>query len=49
MTHLEIPNNIFNLGKRGMHIPKNEVPPVPEIQGKAKTTKERAKPITEKK
>lgn len=24
---------------------KNEVPPVPEIQGKAKTTKEKAKPI----
>ena len=30
------------------HIPKNDVPPVPEIQGKAKTTKEKAKPITEK-
>lgn len=27
--------------------PKNEEPPVPEIQGKAKTTKEKAKPITE--
>lgn len=25
------------------HIPKNDVPPVPEIQGKAKTTKEKAK------
>lgn len=36
-------------GRQGMHIEKNEVPPVPEIQGKAKTTKERAKPITEKK
>lgn len=28
--------------------PRNEVSPVPEIQGKAKTTKEKAKPITEK-
>lgn len=28
--------------------PKNEVAPVPEIQGKAKTTKQKAKPITEK-
>jgi hypothetical protein len=28
--------------------PKNEVPPVPEIQGKAKTTKTKAKPIQEK-
>ena len=27
--------------------PKNEEPPVPEIQGKAKTTKEKAKAITE--
>ncbi len=27
--------------------PKNEVPPVPELQGKAKRTKEKAKPITE--
>lgn len=25
--------------------PKNDVPPVPEIQGKAKHTKEKAKPI----
>ena len=33
---------------RKIHIPKNEVEPVPEIQGKAKTTKEKAKPITEK-
>lgn len=30
------------------YVPKNEVAPVPEIQGKAKTTKEKAKPITEK-
>lgn len=29
------------------HFPKNDVPPVPEIQGKAKMTKEKAKPITE--
>lgn len=27
--------------------PRNEMPPVPEIQGKAKSTKEKAKPITE--
>ena len=27
--------------------PKNEVPPVPELQGKAKRTKEKAKPIPE--
>ena len=26
-------------------IPKNEMPPVPEIQGKAKSGKEKAKPI----
>ena len=28
--------------------PKNEIPPVPELQGKAKFTKEKAKPLTEK-
>lgn len=28
--------------------PKNEAPPVPEIQGKAKRTKEKANPITKK-
>ena len=27
--------------------PKNQVPPVPELQGAAKHTKEKAKPITE--
>lgn len=27
------------------HIPKNEVPPVPEIQGKAKSGKVKAKPM----
>jgi hypothetical protein len=27
------------------HIPKNDMPPVPEIQGKAKSGKEKAKPI----
>ncbi len=27
--------------------PRNEAPPVPEIQGRAKTSKEKAKPITE--
>lgn len=29
--------------------PKNEVPPVPEIQGKAKSGKEKAKPIIDAK
>ena len=28
-----------------LHIPKNDVKPVPEIQGKAKCGKEKAKPI----
>lgn len=28
-----------------LHIKKNEVPPVPEIQGKAKSGKQKAKPI----
>jgi len=28
-----------------MHLPKNSVPPVPEIQGKAKSGKEKAKPM----
>ena len=28
--------------------PKNDVSPVPELQGKAKMTKEKAKPVTEK-
>lgn len=27
------------------HIPKNDVPPVPGIQGRAKTTKEKAGPM----
>ena len=27
--------------------PKNDVPPVPELQGKPKYTKQKAKPITE--
>ena len=27
--------------------PRNELPPVPELQGKAKPTKQKAKPITE--
>lgn len=43
------------MAKQGMkrpqrtHVkPRNEVPPVPEIQGKAKRTKAKAKPITEK-
>jgi hypothetical protein len=32
---------------RKTHIPKNDVPPVPELQGKAKHGKEKAKPIHE--
>ena len=28
-----------------MHIPKNDVTPVPELQGKAKSGKEKAKPL----
>ena len=40
------------MAKQGMKRPeythtKNEVPPVPELQGKAKRTKEKAKPLTE--
>lgn len=42
------------MAKQGMKRPevthvktRNEVPPVPELQGKPKTTKEKAKPITE--
>ncbi len=42
------------MAKQGMkrpqrtHVkPRNEAPPVPELQGKAKSTKEKAKPITE--
>ena len=30
---------------RKTHIPKNDVAPVPELQGKAKSGKEKAKPI----
>ena len=43
-----------DMAKRGMkridrtHVkPRNEVTPVPELQGAAKHTKEKAKPITE--
>lgn len=42
------------MAKRGMkridltHVkPRNQLPPVPELQGAAKHTKEKAKPITE--
>lgn len=42
------------MAKKGMarpnwtHVqPRNEVPPVPQIQGKAKQGKERAKPIVD--
>lgn len=31
-----------------LHIPKNETAPVPELQGKAKLSNEKAKPVTEK-
>lgn len=30
---------------RKTRFPKNDAPPVPEIQGKAKTTKQKANPI----
>lgn len=33
-------------GTQKMNIPKNDVHPVPEIQGKAKTGKKKARPIT---
>ena len=42
------------MAKEGMKRPevgpkqKNTVPPVPELQGGAKRTKEKAKPVTEK-
>lgn len=42
------------MAKQGMKRPeigpkhKNDAPPVPELQGGAKRTKEKAKPITEK-
>ena len=52
-----IPNNDVRgeaMAKKGMKRPerthtrpRNEVPPVPELQGRAKTAKEKAKPITE--
>lgn len=32
--------------KQRNHFPKNEVTPVPEIQGKAKKTKKKAKPTS---
>ena len=32
-------------GRQRMNIPKNELEPVPEIQGKAKAGHEKAKPI----
>ena len=32
-------------GTQGMHIPKNDAKPVPEIQGKAKAGHEKANPI----
>ncbi len=42
------------MAKQGMkrpekqHQPKNSIPPVPELQGRPKTSDEKAKPITEK-
>lgn len=35
-------------GDHRMNIPKNNVPPVPELQGKAKLAGKKAKPITER-
>lgn len=32
---------------RKSHFPKNDAAPVPELQGKAKLSNEKAKPITE--
>lgn len=32
-------------GNKKQHFTKNDVPPVPELQGKAKHTKEHANPI----
>jgi len=32
-------------GNEGMHIPKNDAKPVPELQGKAKSGHEKANPI----
>lgn len=32
-------------GRQGMNIPKNEIEPVPEIQGNAKSGKKRATPV----
>lgn len=34
-------------GRQRMNIPKNDVPPVPEIQGKAKAGHKKANPITD--
>lgn len=36
-------------GRQRMHIPRNEVEPVPEIQGKAKSGKKKANPINDPK
>ncbi|MBH1940125.1 hypothetical protein I5677_04350 [Mobilitalea sibirica] len=36
-------------GHPGIHIQKNKVEPVPEIQGRAKTSKRKANPIGEPK
>ncbi|NLK74533.1 MAG: hypothetical protein GX288_04510 [Clostridiales bacterium] len=36
-------------GKHRMNIPRNDYPPVPEIQGKAKSGKKKANPLTEPK
>lgn len=39
------PGDIHGGRKPAEHSQKNEVPPVPEIQGKAKTTKEKSNPV----
>lgn len=36
-------------GRQRMNIPKNDYPPVPELQGKEKTGKKKANPFTEPK
>ncbi len=35
-------------GHQKMHIPKNDAPPVPELQGKAKSAGKKAKPPAER-
>lgn len=39
------PGDIHGGRNHNEHTPKNDVTPVPEIQGKAKSGKEKAKPV----